>query len=65
MCHRIPRFIEKAGVRRVFVGLENINPDDLLAAKKRQNRITEYRVMLQQWREVGAITYVVHYRFPG
>jgi len=53
LCHRIPRFIEKAGqagVRRVFIGLENINPDNLLGAKKRQNRITEYRVMLQRWR---------------
>ena len=67
--HRIPRFIEKAGqagVRRVFIGLENINPDNLLGAKKRQNRITEYRVMLQHWREVGAITYAGYIiGFPG
>jgi hypothetical protein len=60
LCHRIPGFIEKAcraGVDRVFIGLENINPDNLLAAKKRQNKITEYRHMLQQWRVHGAITY--------
>jgi hypothetical protein len=69
LCHRIPNFIEKAakaGVRRVFIGLENINPDNLLAAKKHQNKITEYREMLQQWREHGAITcagYIVG--FPG
>ncbi|MGC1408776.1 MAG: radical SAM protein [Acetobacteraceae bacterium] len=59
LCHRIPNFIAKAGragVRRVFIGLENINPENLLAAKKRQNRITEYREMLQAWREAGAIT---------
>jgi hypothetical protein len=59
LCHKIPRFIEKAmraGVRRVFIGLENINPDNLIAAKKRQNKITEYRQMLQMWREYGAIT---------
>ena len=59
-CHRIPNFIEKAGqagVRRVFIGLENINPDNLLTAKKNQNKITEYRIMLQKWREHGAITY--------
>ena len=41
----------------MFIGLENINPDNLLAAKKRQNRITEYRAMLQKWREHGAITW--------
>ena len=49
LCHKIPNFIEKckrAGVTRVFIGLENINPDNLLAAKKRQNKITEYRKML-------------------
>ncbi|GHB29503.1 hypothetical protein GCM10007094_17210 [Pseudovibrio japonicus] len=60
LCHRIDRFIEKAcaaGVTRVFIGLENINPDNLLAAKKRQNKITEYRQMLQEWRDHGATTY--------
>ncbi|HVZ51575.1 MAG TPA: radical SAM protein [Pseudolabrys sp.] len=60
LCHKIPGFIEKAtraGVRRVFIGLENINPDNLIAAKKRQNKITEYREMLQMWRNHGAITY--------
>src|SRR5271169_5708169 len=60
LCHKIPGFIEKAtraGVRRAFIGLENINPDNLIAAKKRQNKITEYREMLQKWRNNGAITY--------
>ena len=60
LCHKIPNFIVKAGragVRRVFIGLENINPDNLIAAKKRQNKITEYREMLQMWRNAGAITY--------
>jgi hypothetical protein len=60
LCHRIPNFIEKAaqaGVRRVFIGLENINPDNLITTKKHQNKITEYRVMLQKWREHGMITY--------
>src|ERR1700732_3147867 len=59
LCHRIPNFIEKAtraGIRRVFIGLENINPDNLMAAKKRQNKITEYRIMLQKWRDHGALT---------
>jgi radical SAM superfamily enzyme YgiQ (UPF0313 family) len=69
LCHRIPNFIEKAcraGVNRVFIGLENINPDNLLAAKKRQNRITEYRAMLRKWREHGATTYAGYILgFPG
>jgi hypothetical protein len=60
LCHRIPGFIEKAaraGVRRAFIGLENINPDNLLAAKKGQNKITEYRTMLQLWRKHGVHTW--------
>ncbi|NVN86090.1 MAG: radical SAM protein [Rhodopseudomonas sp.] len=69
LCHKIPNFIEKAtaaGVRRVFIGLENINPDNLLAANKRQNKITEYRLMLQKWREHGALTYAGYIiGFPG
>ncbi len=69
LCHRIDGFIEKAtraGVNRVFIGLENINPDNLLAAKKRQNKITEYREMLQKWRAHGATTYAGYIiGFPG
>jgi radical SAM superfamily enzyme YgiQ (UPF0313 family) len=60
LCHRIPNFIDKcarAGVRRVFIGLENINPDSLVGAKKRQNKITEYRKMLLAWKAARVITY--------
>lgn len=60
LCHKIEKFIAKAkraGVARVFIGLENINPDNLMAANKRQNRITEYRKMLQEWRNHQIITY--------
>lgn len=59
LCHRIPRFIEKsklAGVTRVFIGLENVNPDNLAAAQKRQNKITEYRAMLLAWKAQGIMT---------
>ncbi|SEM23801.1 radical SAM protein [Bradyrhizobium sp. OK095] len=59
LCHKIPNFVEKAkraGVTRVFIGLENINPDNLLAAKKRQNKITEYRQMLLAWKDQGILT---------
>ncbi len=59
-CHKIPRFVEKAmaaGVKRVFIGLENINPDSLSGAKKKQNHISDYREMLQAWRKARAITY--------
>ena len=59
LCHKIGGFIEKAaraGVSRVFIGIENINPDSLVGAKKRQNKITDYREMLQQWKNAGVLT---------
>jgi radical SAM superfamily enzyme YgiQ (UPF0313 family) len=60
LCYKLPHFIEKcarAGVKRVFIGLENINPDNLAGAKKKQNKITEYREMLLGWKNAGVITY--------
>jgi len=59
-CHKLPNFIEKAaraGCTKVFIGLENINPDNLKGASKGQNQITEYRVMLQAWRKVKVLTF--------
>jgi hypothetical protein len=60
MCHKIPGFIEKAaraGCHGVFIGMESVNPENLIAAKKFQNNIVEYRRMLQSWRAHGVITY--------
>ena len=69
LCHKIPGFIEKsarAGVTRVFIGLENINPENLVAAKKKQNKISEYRHMLLAWKAVGCFTYAGYILgFPG
>jgi len=59
LCHKIPRFIEKAGragIEKVFIGLENINPESLKGSRKSQNKITEYRAMLQAWHDVDAVT---------
>jgi hypothetical protein len=69
LCHRIPNFVEKAaraGCKRVFIGLENINPDNLLQAKKKQNRVAEYRRMFDAWRAQRVITYAGYILgFPG
>jgi radical SAM superfamily enzyme YgiQ (UPF0313 family) len=69
LCHKLPNFVAKAaraGVRRVFIGLENINPANLMAAKKRQNKITEYRKMLLAWKSAGVITFAGYILgFPG
>src|SRR5262245_62042936 len=68
-CHKIPNFIEKAaraGCTKVFIGLENINPDNLMGASKGQNQITEYRAMLQAWRRARVLTFAGYILgFPG
>ncbi len=59
LCHKIPRFIDKsarAGCKNIFIGLESINPDALVGAKKRQNKVWEYRRMIQAWKAHGCVT---------
>src|SRR5277367_2311227 len=54
MAYKIPRFIDKlyaAGGYQIFIGLENINSDNLEASKKRQNRIEDYREMILAWKK--------------
>ncbi len=58
-CHKIPNFIEKcrrANVLNMFVGLENINPDTLIAMKKRQNKIAEYRELFLAAKKARILT---------
>ena len=59
LAHKIKGFVSKAaraGCRRVFIGLESINPENLQAVNKRQNKITEYRRMFQAWRNARVVT---------
>jgi radical SAM superfamily enzyme YgiQ (UPF0313 family) len=58
--HKIAGFIDKAaraGCTRVFIGLENIHPENLAATGKSQNQVSEYRTMLQAWRARHVLTY--------
>jgi pyruvate-formate lyase-activating enzyme len=54
LAHRVDRFIDKcaeAGADQIFIGLENVNSDNLEFAKKRQNRVEEYREMFLAWKK--------------
>lgn len=68
-CHRIPGFIEKAaraGVTRVFIGLESIRRANLLAVDKPQNQIADYRRMLLEWKRAGVTVFAGYIiGFPG
>ena len=69
LCHKLPGFVDKArraGVSRVFIGLENVNPDNLKAANKKQNKIADYRDMLIAWQRKRVTTYCGYILgFPG
>ena len=57
----------KAGIDNVFVGMENINPDNLAAVKKTQNRLLEYREMFLAWKKhpiVITAGYIITVRYP-
>ena len=58
MAYKIPRFIEKvyaAGGNHIFIGLENINSDNLEGSKKRQNRVEDYREMVLAWKKYAVV----------
>lgn len=60
-CHRIPDFVEKAsraGCTQVFIGMESINPKNLTAAGKKQNKVEDYAEFIQAWHDVGVVTHV-------
>jgi hypothetical protein len=69
LCHHVSNFIRKAvraGVDQVFIGLESINPDNLLSVNKKQNKISEYRKMMLAWKKSPVIViagYIIG--FPG
>ncbi len=61
LAYRIPGFVAKAaeaGCSQVFVGMETLNPDNLAAAGKRQNRVEDYRTMIDAWHERGVACHV-------
>lgn len=58
---RIPDFMAKAaeaGCSQVFIGMESINPDNLSAAGKRQNKVEDFRAMIDAWHSHGIACHV-------
>jgi hypothetical protein len=61
LAHRIPGFVAKAaeaGCTQVFVGMETLNPSNLAAAGKRQNKVEDYRTMVDAWHACGIACHV-------
>lgn len=61
LAHRIPGFVEKAvraGCSNVFLGMESVNPKNLKAAGKNQNRVKDYRELIEAWHRHAVSTHV-------
>jgi radical SAM superfamily enzyme YgiQ (UPF0313 family) len=51
---KIKNFVKKArqaGCINVFIGMESVDPGNLAAAGKKQNQVSEYRQLIQEYRD--------------
>jgi radical SAM superfamily enzyme YgiQ (UPF0313 family) len=61
--YKIPDFImlaARAGCSQVFIGMESINPKNLKAAGKAQNRAQEFKDMISEWRAAKIVTHAAY-----
>lgn len=47
----------KAGCTQVFIGMESVNPQNLAAEGKKQNKVEEYRSIIQEWHDAGVLVH--------
>jgi len=61
--HTVPNFVEKsarAGCRQVFIGVESLNQENLKAAKKSQNDIENFKLLVDSFHEVGIVCHLAY-----
>jgi radical SAM superfamily enzyme YgiQ (UPF0313 family) len=61
--YKIPDFVDlasRAGCTQVFIGMESINPRNLKAAGKAQNKVREYREMIAAWHGAKIATHIAY-----
>ncbi len=67
--HKIPDFVSlaaRAGCSQVFVGMESINPENLKAAGKTQNKVQDYKELIAAWHQAKIITQAAYiFGFPS
>ncbi len=66
--HKIPDFIDlaaRAGCTQVFIGMESINPQNLKAVGKTQNKVGDYADLIAAWRKANVATHAAFiFGFP-
>ena len=54
------RLAAEAGCTQVFVGMESVNPDNLKAQGKGQNKVEEYQAIIREWHDVAVAVHVAY-----
>jgi hypothetical protein len=49
------RLAAEAGCTQVFIGMESVNPQNLKAQGKTQNKVEEYRNIIREWHDAGIL----------
>jgi len=52
------RLASEAGCTQVFIGMESVNPQNLKAQGKPQNKVEEYANIIQEWHEAGIVVQI-------
>ena len=47
----------EAGCTQVFIGMESVNPQNLEAEGKKQNKVEEYREIIREWHDAGVVVH--------
>ena len=51
------RLAAEAGCPQVFIGMESVNPQNLTAEGKRQNKVEEYKEIINEWHDAGVVVH--------
>jgi len=60
---KTPDFVKlasRAGCSQVFIGMESINPNNLKAVGKAQNKVQEFKDMISTWHAAGIVTHAAY-----
>jgi radical SAM superfamily enzyme YgiQ (UPF0313 family) len=63
LSYKLPDFVDlaaRAGCTQVFIGMESINPKNLKATGKGQNRVQDYRKLIGAWHGAKVATHVAY-----
>ncbi|MBI4711365.1 MAG: radical SAM protein [Candidatus Omnitrophica bacterium] len=61
--HLVPNFVKKAGragCRQAFIGIESLNQENLMAAKKNQNDINNFKMLVDAFHDLDIVCHFAY-----